>query len=117
MPFKNDTLYRRYIPEEKRLRTKMDEAIETPTHGSYGSLLFDARWRSKREEILMRDAHACVICSGEENLQVHHRQYQFVLKENAFRKPWDYADHLLITLCEACHKRGHNKYKVPTIKI
>jgi hypothetical protein len=24
---------------------------------------------------------------------------------------------LLITLCESCHSRGHNKYKVPTITI
>jgi hypothetical protein len=50
-------------------------------------------------------------------LQVHHRQYHFIVSQQKFRLPWEYPNHLLITLCESCHNRGHNKYKVPTINI
>ena len=56
-----------------------------PAHGSYGGLLFDPRWRSKRAIILDRDFHCCVVCHSAINLQVHHRQYrkscqQFIFK-------------------------------------
>lgn len=86
-----------------------------PQHGSYGNLLFDPRWKAKRTEVLLRDNHCCVICNSADQLQVHHRQYQFIKKENAFKMPWAYSDHLLITLCKSCHQRGHNKFKVPII--
>ena len=89
---------------------------EVPMHGSYGGLLFDPRWKTKRAEIVTRDG-GCVICQSNDELQVHHRQYQYIKSENAFRAPWDYADHLLITLCKNCHTRGHSKYKVPILII
>lgn len=86
-------------------------------HGSYGGLLFDPRWKAKRTEVMTRDKGRCVICQGTDELQVHHRQYQFIKAENAFKVPWDYPDHLLITLCKSCHQRGHSKFKVPTITL
>lgn len=89
----------------------------TPFHGSYGNLLFDQRWKNKRAAIVGRDNGCCVICKNTEDLQVHHRQYHFIKSANAFKMPWDYADHLMITLCKSCHQRGHSKFKVPTITI
>jgi len=86
-------------------------------HGTYGGLLFDPRWKSKRQEILIRDQQKCVVCRSTDKLQVHHRQYHFLESSNQFKPPWDYANHLLITLCEQCHRYGHRKYKVPTIKL
>lgn len=91
-------------------------APEIP-HGTYGALLFDERWKSRRGEILFRDGRSCVICKGKEDLQVHHRQYHFIKSASKFKPPWDYADHLLLTLCKSCHNRGHSKFKVPTIAI
>ncbi|MET3980410.1 5-methylcytosine-specific restriction endonuclease McrA [Mucilaginibacter sp. UYP25] len=88
-----------------------------PTHGSYGELLFDERWRIKRRTILQRDGNQCVICFSREHLQVHHRQYHFVKEISQFKVPWDYDDSLLITLCKKCHNRGHSKYKVPNLSI
>lgn len=88
-----------------------------PAHGTYGALLFRLEWRAKRQQILIRDFRCCVICKSDESLQVHHRQYHFVVQESQFKLPWEYAENLLITLCESCHKRGHNKFKVPTINI
>jgi hypothetical protein len=94
-----------------------DEMAVLPPHGSYGHLLFDPRWRSKRSEIMARDKECCVICKGTDELLVHHRQYQYVKAAKGFKVPWDYPDHLLITLCKSCHQRGHSKFKVPIVII
>ena len=111
--------YRRFKQEGKELeqvKLVFQEPV-TPAHGTYGASLFDPKWKTKRAEILKRDINRCVVCSGSIGLQVHHRQYHFIVRENQFKLPWDYSDNLLITLCESCHKRGHSKFKVPTINI
>ena len=117
--FKSDDGYRRYIQEDKdkslQLYNLSYKNLTIPAHGSYGALLFDPRWKARRITILERDAHSCVICRSKSNVQVHHRQYHFMIRSNEFKLPWDYADHLLIVLCESCHKRGHSKYTVPII--
>lgn len=86
-------------------------------HGTYGALLFDKRWIARRHEILIRDNYECVICKDTEALQVHHRQYHFIKALNQFKAPWEYEDYLMITLCENCHSRGHNKFKVPNVYV
>lgn len=119
LAFVNNDGYRRYIKAEGKLEhgslTHFDADI--PAHGSYGALLFDPRWKTRREQILIRDQKSCLVCRSSNDLQVHHRQYHFIVRENKFRLPWEYSDHLLITLCESCHKRGHSKFTVPTINI
>jgi len=114
--------YRRYIDSSPKGQD--DSSTRSPAqtsglmnHGTYGGLLFDPKWKSKRQEILARDQQQCVICRSTDKLQVHHRQYHFMQSSNQFKPPWEYANHLLITLCEQCHQRGHRKYKVPTIKF
>lgn len=87
------------------------------THGSYAALVLHPNWKARRQEIILRDQNKCVICSSERELQVHHRQYHFVKALKKFKVPWDYPDHLLVTLCSRCHARGHSKFKVPSIKI
>jgi hypothetical protein len=87
------------------------------SHGSYGALLFDQRWKVRRLEILERDHHKCCNCGSANSLQVHHRQYHYITAEQRFKTPWNYPDNLLISLCEKCHSRGHVLYKVPIIKI
>ena len=118
--FKGVNAYRRFISEQSDQSLKQltfpGNKQEIPAHGSYGALLFDPRWKEKREAILKRDNNRCVLCKSDHNVQVHHRQYHFIIRNNQFKSPWDYDDHLLITLCELC-QRGHNKYKVPTITI
>lgn len=86
-------------------------------HGSYGKLLFDKRWIARRAEILRRDRGACVLCSSSVALQVHHRQYHYLVELSQYKAPWDYPDDLMITLCDRCHSAGHSKYKVPTIYL
>lgn len=86
---------------------------------SYGELLFRPEWKQKRKQILARDNYTCQFCGANDKkaLQVHHRQYLFVSRLNSFRKPWDYPDECLITVCKKCHDRGHAQYKIPKIKI
>lgn len=118
LAFKSNTQYRRFLQAEKTLKQSVLETNieDIPAHGTYGALLFRPEWRAKREEILYRDK-SCVICNSSSSLQVHHRQYHFIVRENKFKLPWEYSGNLLITLCENCHKRGHSKFKVPTINI
>ncbi len=121
LAFKENGRYRRYIQQEDNTilpEGKLNgKSPVVPAHGSYGALLFDWRWKQKRVEILSRDSHRCVICKSTENLQIHHRQYHFVIRSNQYKVPWDYDDHLLISLCESCHTRGHSKYKVSTLIV
>jgi 5-methylcytosine-specific restriction endonuclease McrA len=116
--FSNADQYRRYVQDGSNgsTDTRPDD-VYAETHGSYGGELLKPEWKRKRAEILTRDGHACVICKRTGELQVHHRQYHFLVKEKKFKLPWQYPDYLLITLCESCHSRGHYKYRVPIINI
>lgn len=80
---------------------------------SYEDLLKCKEWREKREKILNRDNNKCVYCGEVHNLQVHHKYYSKY--PNGFRVyPWNYPDDALITLCDRCHKKVHNKKKTKT---
>lgn len=116
--FPSKGMYRQYTSSKsKELIEEASKTTEQSFHGSYKGLLFDPRWKAKRLSILVRDSGCCTICKSNTSLQVHHRQYHFFNKSNAFKPPWDYDDILLITLCERCHQKGHRQYKVPTIYI
>lgn len=66
---------------------------------TYSDMLKDPIWQRRRLEILNRDNFTCQKCGNEkETLHIHHRHYI-----NG-RKPWDYPDTLLVTLCYKCHK-------------
>ena len=93
--------------------TILDKQLLKKAHGSYKGLLLTKEWKAKRKEILQRDNLRCRCCKKETDLQVHHRQYHYSLVLRKFRKPWEYPNELLITLCELCHQRGHQKYNVP----
>lgn len=122
LAFTDDAPYRRYIQvkhshvNESGIPTQTS-GLASMTHGSYGALLFRPEWKLKRMEILTRDMHRCIHCKCDKTLQVHHRQYHFIVSQQQFKLPWEYPNHLLITLCESCHNRGHSKYKVPIINI
>ena len=75
------------------------------------------RWRTKREEILIRDSRRCRSCGKPNNLQVHHRQYHINKITNQKVNPWSYSNRYLITLCSSCHSVGHNQFKIPFFKI
>lgn len=66
---------------------------------NYADKLKDPRWQKRRLEIFKRDGFTCQLCAmNTRTLHVHHRVYE------SGKEPWEYADHLLVTLCEVCHK-------------
>jgi hypothetical protein len=73
------------------------------TQTDYSKLLLDPRWQKKRLEILNRDEFACRACGNDEStLHVHHCYY------SKGKRPWDYADSSLVTLCVVCHEEESN---------
>ena len=96
---------------------KKIQALFSYNHGSYKGLLLHKKWKEKRKFILEKDHYKCKCCGSSNELQVHHRQYHYSLKLRKHRKPWEYPNRLLVTLCKKCHQKGHQKYKVPTIYI
>ena len=67
----------------------------------YHQSLKDGRWQRRRLEIMERDDFKCCGCGTTDGLNVHHLRYI------AGRKPWEYDDEDLITLCAKCHKKRH----------
>lgn len=103
--------------QQSALNNSNDYSMDPEKHGSYKALILHPKWKQRRKEILARDNHSCVNCHETEDLQVHHRQYHFVLSLRQYKAPWDYPDRLLITLCVKCHAQGYSKFKVPIIKM
>lgn len=65
----------------------------------YREYFKDPKWQKKRLEVLSRDEFSCQACgSVEDTLHVHHRYYE------SGKKPWEYSDEALVTLCERCHE-------------
>lgn len=66
---------------------------------TYRELLLDPQWQKKRLQIFGRDNFSCVRCGDDaKTLHVHHRSYL------RGKKPWEYPDEFLETLCETCHE-------------
>jgi hypothetical protein len=65
---------------------------------TYSEKLRDPRWQKKRLEILQRDNFTCLLCGDKETeLHIHHEEYI------RGRKPWEYENSKLKTLCKHCH--------------
>lgn len=95
----------------------LDEGTFSPSTDKYKEKLLDPRWKARREQILKRDGYRCVNCGDTIELEVHHRKYFYILGAGCYQNPWDYPDHLLITLCRTCHNSGHSQYVVPVTFI
>jgi 5-methylcytosine-specific restriction endonuclease McrA len=69
---------------------------------AYAELFKDPRWQKMRLKVLERDNYACVECGDTKNtLHVHHWYYK------KGKKPWEYPEHSLSTLCGMCHDYAH----------
>jgi len=69
---------------------------------SYKEDLLSPQWQRKRLEIMQRDGFKCCLCGTDKNsLSVHHLYYE------AKKKPQDYDDESMITLCQNCHEIAH----------
>lgn len=84
---------------------------------TYSQQLRDRRWQRKRLEILERDGWRCrdPKCKEPENdavvLIVHHRIYR------PGKMAWEYAEADLLTLCERCHDKVHERNRQPQAEL
>ncbi|RZS97151.1 hypothetical protein BC751_2748 [Cecembia calidifontis] len=95
------------------MTTSSITSAKTQEIEKYRQRLWDPQWLALRKKILKRDGFACRCCGKEEGLHVHHRQYHRDKKTGEWKKPWDYEEIYLITVCDKCHKEGHRLYPVP----
>lgn len=100
-----------YNPHRRHTSSSVSRHVEKKD--PYQLLLEDRRWKARREEILERDGHKCTWCGRTDHLQVHHKCY-YRYPDGRMAEPWDYPDSKLVTLCETCHKKYHEKYHVGT---
>jgi 5-methylcytosine-specific restriction endonuclease McrA len=69
----------------------------------YNAYLKSPEWKAQHDRVIARDGHKCTRCGSDKQLQAHHVSY------------WNYnrtghtLDRDLITLCNSCHKKAHNK--------
>ncbi|MDH5570391.1 MAG: HNH endonuclease [Gammaproteobacteria bacterium] len=69
---------------------------------NYSKDLKSPKWQKKRLEILQRDEWKCTACNDDSTtLCVHHKEY------HKDKKPWEYDNDFLVTLCEKCHQYEH----------
>lgn len=75
----------------------------------YDQYLQTSHWQSLRQDRLTIDEFKCRLCHATKHLHVHHANYDNLGAENV------QVD--LITLCEGCHERHHNKHpRAPEIE-
>ena len=70
----------------------------------YSDDLTSPLWQKKRLEIMQRDGWRCQMCGTDKNsLMVHHLYYE------PDKKPHEYDNEVLITLCKDCHDATHRE--------
>ncbi len=89
---------------KKKAKEKKKKDIQVRIN--YKEDLENYRWIRKRKRIFKRDNFTCQECGATTNLQVHHKEYI------SGRRPWQYNESYLITLCASCHGKHH----LPEIK-
>lgn len=78
--------------------------VEVHKKMSYGEQLKHPNWQRMRLFVLQRDNFTCKLCKSKHNqLHVHHKTYF------KGKYAWDINPIYLMTLCEHCHKKVHNK--------
>lgn len=84
---------------KSQYKKKIDRINIIPIEAfDYNGLLKHPKWQRKRLEIMQRDNFTCIKCKDTETtLHIHHKSYEYN------KKPWEYEDDNLITLCEDCH--------------
>lgn len=93
-------------PVNKRVSSKPKYKSE------YWKLLEHPLWQQKRLEICKRDGFRCLDCDdAETQLHVHHAYYV------KGRKPWEYPNWSLRTVCKKCHKETHDQELEPDERV
>ena len=74
----------------------------------YPNYLKSPAWLTKKAQVLERNGYRCALCNTEDDLEVHHKNYDNIGKEPL-------GD--LIILCKVCHSRHHDTFRVNAQKV
>ncbi len=83
---------------------------------TYEDLLDTDEWKYFRSRILEDHGYRCDWCGRTNKLQVHHKLYKKLPNGHKI-EPWKYYNDEVMCLCDDCHKKYHEKYKVKTYYI
>lgn len=105
-PMSQPDYYTNLWAEQDRQRQKAQEAYEQRLKErehryDYQEYLNSPEWKAKRRQRLALDKYTCRLCGSGKNLHVHHISYKNL------GKPEELDD--LITLCDKCHARVHER--------
>ena len=106
-----------HLTKIKKMNANLNTSTNQNNSLEYGELLQKPEWLLKRDLIIKRDGHRCLNCGSTNNLQVHHRQYHKFSSTKYFKRPCDYKDKYLVTLCLDCHQTGHKYFKIPVFNV
>lgn len=93
------------LKESEEIKKKIIKAKKEniPTRKEqYQHQLEHPLWIKKKNMILERDHHQCVLCGSPLYLQVHHKRY------SDGKRAWEYPNAVLVTLCRECHQKVHS---------
>jgi 5-methylcytosine-specific restriction endonuclease McrA len=96
---------------------KMTYVTQKKLVEEYANMLERPEWLIRRYLIIQKDGKRCQNCGSTSNLQVHHRQYHRWIQSGSYKKPWEYKDKYLITLCFNCHQAGHKCFSIPVFNV
>lgn len=92
--------YREWLLKQpKQVTTHNGFKIDKKKYDKYKRYLLSDKWRKIRKKALEFYGNNCCKCGNKFNLQVHHRDYKNLYKENMID---------LLVLCEPCHHEEHN---------
>lgn len=96
LPIYDVELYRQFLKTQSKNR---ESRLDMGTKSYYNEVYLKSdEWKSKRENILLRDKYNCVCCKGKAT-QVHHINYNNVYQEK---------DRQLVSVCKDCHEKIHS---------
>jgi 5-methylcytosine-specific restriction endonuclease McrA len=90
----------RQAQERDRIYQEQRERENAAWRARYNEHLASEKWWRMRELIFERDGYTCRGCLSRSATQVHHTTYKHIGEEFAFE---------LISICDVCHKRYHDK--------
>lgn len=80
--------------------------INVDNKKEYSKILTNPEWQKRRLEIFNRDNWTCQGCGDKTTqLEVHHVDYW------GGKKPWEYPEDMLITVCHNCHGKENIRFK------
>jgi 5-methylcytosine-specific restriction endonuclease McrA len=99
------TLKDKHITEERRKNSNTSPSfVKVDYPISWSEQYKHPNWQRMRLFIFNRDNFTCQICNNHHRLlHVHHTKYF----QNKFI--WEIDQSTLVTLCEVCHSRKHNR--------